>query len=289
MKKSLLFFVVLVVLYEVFIRSVDVWWTLGQNQWHANRIVANNFVFRTREYANVMVGSSMAARLTNKISKDSLPADFYNLSLNGQSLFDGLLILKESGCAPKNLFIETNVLMRNEDPELHSAIFSPLTMNLKKYIKSWRDNYQPIELLYRIRSKKPTNADLLSQVEAPRDEKSYKTMLAVQLEKNNVPLEEKALKKQVEKLKELVLYFQKKGSHVVLFELPVDSSLCYAKQVTQSRGAIKEAFVPMKCDFIQVPSCNEYRTTDGTHLDVPSVYTYLHYFRNAIGSFAEPR
>lgn len=284
MKKSILFFLALIVIYEVFIRNVDVWWTSGQNQWQANRITVNNFLFRTREYPNIMVGSSLAARLTAKVPKDSLPSDLYNLSLNGQSLFDGLLILKESGYVPRTLFIETNVITRDEDIQLQNSLFSPIAFNLKKYIRSWRDSYQPVELLFRFRTRKPTDADLVNQGQSPRDEKTFKAMLAVQLEKDNSPIAPDTLKNQITKLAGLISYFQKKGTQVVLFELPVDPAICSLPRTRQIRTAIKEAFEPMNCAFIDVPDCNNYRTTDGVHLEMPSVYVYLNYLRNTLDS-----
>ncbi|MGV3603207.1 MAG: hypothetical protein ACO1N1_18460 [Dyadobacter fermentans] len=282
MKKSLLFFVVLALAYEVLVRNVDVWWTIGQNQWHTNRMVADDFLYGTEKYPSVMVGSSLAARLRGKIAKDSLPSDMCNLALSGQSAFDGLLILKQSGYVPKHLYIETNVIERSEDAGLQKALFLPVMAGIKTYLKSWRDSYQPMEVLVRYRPRKPSDTEILREAQPPRDERGYRTMLDIQLEKGSIPLDDKVLKGQIEKLKSLVTYFQQKGTHVTLFEMPIDPALCSIRKVSQIRNEVKKEFLPLGCDFIAVPDCNNYRTTDGVHLEIPSVYTYLRYFRNAI-------
>lgn len=116
-------------------------------------------------------------------------------------------------------------------------------------------------------------------------------MLAVQIEKNKEPLNDSLLQIQVQKLKELVVYFQQRGSHVTLFTMPVDGALCVSQRNVQLRTVVERTFEPLHCDIIGLPNCDDYITTDGTHLDVPSVYKYLHYFRNAIksDSLAGPR
>jgi hypothetical protein len=103
-KTSLLTVFGLLICYEMVIRSTDVWWTIGQNQWQANVIRANKFIYSDSQIDNVMVGSSISSKLGVKISRDSLPAGFYNLSFDGLSSMDGLLILQKLNYSPQRLY-----------------------------------------------------------------------------------------------------------------------------------------------------------------------------------------
>ncbi len=285
LKKSVLTALFLFIGYEFAIRSIDTWWSTGQNAPQSSVVRAHDFMYASRSYDNIMVGSSIGNRITSKVPIDSLPESFYNLSFGGQSIFDGLLILQNMGYKPKRLFIEINVLMRNEDADLQASLFSPIMYPVKKVMHSWRERNQPIGVLARIPVLLNGNPDL--QAAAPisgleRSEDTHKAMLAIQKEGLKNPLPEEAVLGQINKLKEFVKYFKDQGVQVVLFEVPVDPETCNLGTPTQIRTLVKEAFEPMQCPIIEMPDCAEYFTTDGTHLEKISVYKYLRYFQSEL-------
>jgi hypothetical protein len=285
LKKSLLTALLLLVGYELLIRSVDTWWSTGQNAPQSSVVRAHDFIYAQKTYDNIMVGSSIGNRITSKVPADSLPESFYNLSFGGQSIFDGLLILKNMGYQPKRIFIEMNVLMRSEDPDLQASLFSPIMYPAKRVLHSLRERNQPLGVLARLPLALDGNPDL--QPAAPitgleRSEESYKTMLNVQIENQSNAYPDGYVTNQINKLKDFVRYFQQQGTEIVFFEVPVDPKLCGLAGPVQLRTRIKEAFLPMGCQFIDMPPCDDYFTTDGTHLEKISVYKYLRYFQSEL-------
>jgi hypothetical protein len=285
LKKSLLTALFLLVGYEFLMRSVNAWWSTGQNAPQSSVVRAHDFIYATKHYDNIMVGSSIGNRITSKVPADSLPESFYNLSFGGQSIFDGLIILKNMNYKPERIFIEMNVLMRSEDPDLQSSLFSPIMYPVKRYMHSWRERNQPLGVVARLPLALDGNPDL--QPAAPitgleRTEESYRTMLKVQIESQDEAFPDGYVTNQIDKLKGLVKYFQDQGVEIIFFEVPVDPELCQQAAPVQLRTRIKEAFAPMGCKFIDMPDCDGYFTTDGTHLEKISVYKYLRYFRNEL-------
>jgi hypothetical protein len=285
LRKSLLTALFLIIGYEVLMRSVDAWWSTGQNAPQSSVVRAHDFIYATKTYDNIMVGSSIGNRITSKVPADSLPESFYNLSFGGQSIFDGLQILKNMGYQPKRIFIEMNVLMRNEDPDLQASLFSPVMYPVKKVMHSWRERNQPMGVLARLPLALDGNPDL--QPAAPvtgleRTEESYQTMLDVQLEAQKNAYPEGYVKDQLKKLKTFVEFFQQQGVQIIFFEVPVDPKLCVMGAPVQLRTMIKAAFEPLGCKFVDMPDCAGYFTTDGTHLEKISVYKYLRYFQDEL-------
>jgi len=145
-KKSLLIFIVLFISYTIFIMmnkqltsSQHQW----QDQWQENILNAQNFLYNdTTKNENLIIGTSSSAR----IIMDSLP-NFLNLSLPGQSIFDGLNILKHKIILPKNVYIEMNFPLIKESDKFSFALYFPVFFIIKKYVLSLRDDKQPIPLL----------------------------------------------------------------------------------------------------------------------------------------------
>lgn len=280
-RKALITTLVLLVTYECFIRSNDISWTVGQNQWQANIIRANDLLYSDKTYTNIMVGSSISGRITARTEKDSLPSDFYSLAFDGQSSLDGLMILQSLDYVPKRVFIESNYLARKEEENLREALFSPVMYPMKKYLKSLRDRYQPVEVVSRLLTGKRIPKAKLA-TELVRNEKAYQMAIKFQVVEKQRMAEEKLLSRQIETMQKIVKDFQEKGTEVIFFEVPVDPVICGLARPVQIRMAVEKAFIPMKCKFIKMPDCGGYYTTDGIHLADVSIYKYLHYFRDEL-------
>ncbi|GAB2800557.1 hypothetical protein GCM10027275_53250 [Rhabdobacter roseus] len=285
LKKSLLTALVLLVGYELLMRRVDAWWSTGQNAPQSSVVRAHDFIYATEPYDNIMVGSSIGNRITSKVPKDSLPPSFYNLSFGGQSIFDGMLILQNMGYRPKRLFVEMNVLMRNEDKDLQASLFSPVMYPLKRVLYSLRERNQPMGVLARLPLALDGNPDLRPAPPVTgleRAEESYQAMRDIQVTNQSNPLPDYAIDDQIEKLKGFADYFRKQGTQVIFFEVPVDPALCNVAQPVQLRTKIKAALEPLGYPIIEMPPCDDYFTTDGTHLEKISVYKYLRYFQSEL-------
>ena len=63
-----------------------------QNQLQQNYSYAQDFIYE-KKTPNIIVGSSMAARMKNEFLADN----YYNLSFGGGSVLTGLEIIKRSG------------------------------------------------------------------------------------------------------------------------------------------------------------------------------------------------
>src|SRR5690349_5473276 len=79
-----------------------------QYSFQDNIVKAQGFMYGETE-KNVVVGSS----LSEKLAMDSLPG-FYNLSFVGLSIFDGLHLIVSNNKYPRNILIETNLILRPE-------------------------------------------------------------------------------------------------------------------------------------------------------------------------------
>ncbi|MCE7061526.1 hypothetical protein [Dyadobacter sp. CY343] len=284
-KYSLLTFLLLFIGYEIIVRSTDIYWTIGQNQWQSNIMRANTLIYDGGRYDNIMVGSSISSKLSAKISRDSLPESFYNLSFDGQSSFDGLRILENLNYKPKRLFIEMNIISREEDKSFTGALFSPVLFPAKKYLKSLRENYQPVEVIARMKNRRKMHPDSLAKepvAKFVRDESTFQHFLKVRAQDNKQLLTAEKVRTQIGRLKEIVSRFQQKGVQVIFFEVPVDPLVCDLPLPVQIRSALEEKFEPMGCKFIRIPDCGGYYTSDVTHLERGSVYRYLRYFRNEL-------
>ncbi len=285
LKKSLLTTLVLLVGYEILVRSTDFWWSTGQNTQQSSVVRAHNFMFAEDHFTNVMVGSSIGNRITSGVPTDSLPKGFYNLSFGGQSIFDGLLIIKNLDYSPDVVYIEVNTLLRNEDPNLQSSLFSPVLYPLKKALASLRERNQPIGVLARIptiSNGKPDKQKGSPPVYIERNDHTYKTMLEIEIRHKKDSISPASMADRISKLQSFVDYLKKKNVKIVFFEVPVDPAVCNLALPRQIRNAVKDAFLPQGCYFIDMPDCSGYLTTDATHLEKVSVYHYLNYFRSEL-------
>ena len=142
--RSLLVGIVLFTIYSLVI-NLKPKLSSTQHQWQDNIAKAQNYVFNESDTLNnIIIGSSLSCRILT----DSLPS-FYNLSFNGQGIFDGLKIIKNKHNLPKNIFIETNVILRKENSDFTSSLLFPISFYLRKHLLSLRADKQPISILLR--------------------------------------------------------------------------------------------------------------------------------------------
>lgn len=289
-KKSIIFTIFLLICWGGFIKYKP--FSLSQHQWQDNIISAEKFIFDTDSIDNLIVGSSLARRL----QMDSLP-NFYNLSLGGQSIFDGLNILKNKKNLPKNVFIETNVIVRGENSNFKEIVSSPILNTLKAGSNIFRTDKQPLaytgrrfvtpvvgaffsKVIYRVRDKiKLEFKQKEENNNSEQDNSLFDKMLTLQIERYSKDIDTSMMDKRFENLKKHVNFLESKGVNVFFFEMPVNPKLIELNRADYLRNRVKSEFP--NNNFITLPeNIGIYKTGDGVHLTGEESKTYTNYFKN---------
>ncbi len=246
-----------------------------------NIISAENYMLDESNIQNVIVGSSLARRLI----MDSLP-EYFNLSLGGLSVYDGLNVVRSGRNLPDRLYVEINALIRQENTTFNGIVSSKPLNTAKMYIPALRRDKQPLSALIDLAvvpvvkayfgGRKPvSNPEQLKNKGINED--LFRQMVQIEIKKNMQPLDSLYLEDQICLLKDHVKYLQTKGVEVIFFEMPVNIELANLRRNQQIRQAVVSNF-PDEA-FIGIPADLEpYHTTDGLHLSRDEALLYTAYF-----------
>lgn len=265
--KTILIFVVLFVSYNIYLFIAKPEITMLQNQQQKNYSFPQDFIYDNKA-KNIIVGSSMAARMFN----DFLPKDYYNLSFSGGSVLTGLEIIKKSGFIPKNIYIENNVIFRKKDEKLLSSLFFPVMWQIKRYIPALKEKYQPLSIMAS-KLKGSYGKTHEEHMNVKRDENIFNMTIKLQIKNYNKSLVD--YQNKLNKLKELITYFENKGTKILFFEMPIYEKLANSIKAKEQRAIIKSNF---NNKWLDLPNNKHYKTTDGIHLMYKSAYTFSHKF-----------
>jgi len=271
-----------------------------QHQWNENVIKAQRYIYTDNiEANNILVGSS----LSNRLSQELLPKNYFNLALSGRGIFDGLEIINNTSKTPESVFVETNVLLRNQDVNFVKSLFNPVSLFLKENFLILRAENQPAALignnkctitffnnilgLYRNETRKMDRClsegvlkrhrgseEMSEDVNISKE--NYEFMLKRKILEYSEPPNKEFLNTQLETLKNYMEVLEKRDIQIIFFEMPVHRELCNLPRPRLIRDAIKLTFPRNK--FIPHPDCREYSFTDGVHLDLISARKYIQYF-----------
>jgi hypothetical protein len=291
-KKTFITFILLFALFSAFIKKKPGLSSV-QNLWQDNIVKAENYIYNEGDsFKAVVVGSSLSARLVS----DSMPG-VYNLSFAGQSIFDGLKILKQKTNLPKCVFIETNVILRKESSDFTDALLSPLPFYLRRRFLSLRSDKHPIAILNGyltvletkiLPNAQPalndtTTANKVDDADhssiTNKNNYAYK-MLQLQIDDCARAPDSALLAEQFLLLKDYVNYFEKKGLQVCFFEMPVNSQLTNMRKSNILRSYYSKIFPLSRYHYIPVQDSVLYFTTDGVHLTHEESLKYTPYLRN---------
>ena len=262
--------------------------TSSQNQWQDNTIKAENYIFDNSTINQVLVGSSLSCRLV----MDSLPA-MYNLSFGGYSLFDGLNIIRQSQKYPKHLFIETNLILRNEKEEFTKNLFSPVSYYPAKYFLSFREDKKPVPILINYlnairhkiappnipQTKKQTTQN--NQNSLGNSEKIFDQLLDMQIKYYSETPDKKLLLQKLNKLKDHIEFFKNQGVNIYFYEMPINPKLSHLALSSSIREGFYQVFPPDSNQYI-IPDNTSYRTNDGIHLGRTEAGLYTSYLKSQI-------
>lgn len=284
-KKAIISTIAITLAYTLVIVFVQPTNIKGNTQKQVNVISVQKYIYeKNRETDYVIVGSSLGAR----ISQENLPQKFWNLSLNGKSVFEGLEIVRQSSEKPRVVMIETNLIHRKGDHNFLKEIYKPIPFALKKYIPITREEYQPVNILVTLlkRFKKSKEIEAINSVKMKEEEsiasnqptKRYTEMLASSIQKYSNEPSTELIRKNMEYLEEIIKDLEADGVSITFFEMPFDPQLCDLKWFIYNRKKLKESFPDTNYAYIERPSCDNFITTDGMHLNKTSARRYTNFF-----------
>ena len=292
-RKSLIFALLLLAGYSVFVeRFAPSDWQASQHQWQENLIKAQRYVYSgAPPSAKMIVGSSLAQRLV----MEELPG-FANLSLGGQSIYDGLSILTHQSQFPRTAYIEMNMMLREETLEFTEALNSPVMYYPRKWLLSLREDRQPLgvlgsrfnkgvteEVIPWLKSKVRAGAPV---ADAGAAADLFPRLLEAQREVYAKTPGKDLLETRFRSLEGYVRKLQGKGVAIVFFEMPVNSSLMHLPQAETIRAAFRQHFPEPAFRYIEPPADDEFRTVDGVHLSPEEALRYTGYFQSKANALA---
>lgn len=238
---------------------------------------------------NLIVGSS----LSQKLVMDSLP-NFYNLSLGGLSIFDGLGILKNKSELPKTVFIEINYIDRVEDLSFKKIVASPVLNLFKEKSKIFRSDKTPLALVRNMFTSLLLNLFFNKTIEQANDDWSVEfqkneinneevlnKMIALQRNRYSDWIDTSKMEMQFKLLKKHVEFLESEEVQVVFYEMPVNSQLSQLSTPHYIRENIINSF-PENI-FIKTSSNSDaFKTVDGLHLSDIESQIYTSYFKNEV-------
>ena len=260
-KKSLLFLVVLLLIYSVYIAQKPINYGVSQHQWQDNVIKAQNLIFSKDTVSSIIVGSSLSTRL----SSDSITYT-YNLSFGGLSLFDGLSLIKHHHIKPKYIFIETNLLMRKADQTFLKGLNNQFLYYLRKENISLRENKQPLAILSSHISIILGNILPQKNTTIKAEDKKVALNKLLEIHKKNyaIAVEDQAINNQIAELKKIITELEKNDIQFIFFEMPTHKIIESSYLAKKVRINILNAF--SNYPFIPILPNLKLRTTDGLHL-----------------------
>ncbi|MFT3781735.1 MAG: hypothetical protein QM790_06920 [Nibricoccus sp.] len=250
---------------------------LTQSQWQGNLIRAQEYSANQSVPANVIVGSSLTARLEST----PLSKDFYSLSFSGGGPLTGLKIITSATSRPKLVLIETNLLMESVSDTMLANTQQPVFAPLRAHFPALRERFQPANIAVGTALERSTEYGLralrrvisIASVETSSGaDDLFQAMLAEQQKNMSRPPDEVVLAQRLEQLKEQVAALGRTGTRVVFVEMPVDASLMNLPYLTTLRTKIAKTFPDIP--FVRPPASHVYRTEDALHLGKQEATVY---------------
>jgi hypothetical protein len=229
----------------------------------------------------VLVGSSLAFRLKEEYF--ATPR-LRNLALAGGSPVTGLEVVADQARLPKVILVETNVLSRSTDAAL-----------VAKYSRA--DNarslfFRPIRTVvaaYENRLHAPLNHAQVSSalhqlLERPPSDFDNRIYVDRALEQWNAEDPTAAVQMNVSRIEQLIAEVERKGSHVLLFELPCSAPLEGSLSAKITREIVHTVF-PHPGRWLHIDYARgELRWADGVHLDERSAVIVAQSIDKALSS-----
>ena len=275
-KKALLTTGIVLMIHYLFIVIFPPSWDTGQHLWQDNLIKAQEYLYQNERADGVIVGSSLSARLDQAV----LPPYTLNLAMGGLSIYDGLKVVLQRPSLPKYICIETNLITRSASADFEKSLLSLVMHPVRSWWPNLREKNQPIGILSGyILSKisKPRSAKVKSSksdVDKADTDRVFAQMLEqAKSEKHQLP-DQKLVENRIAELKGLVGDLSARGVKVCFYEMPISQELCDYPYPRRIREMMDMHFPSSEYQYLPLPDCSRYNTTDGVHLDQKSAKEY---------------
>lgn len=273
-KKSIFCFLILAGLHLCFVIFKP---SMGMatHQWQDNVIKAQQFLYAEKSDI-VMVGTSLSARIIG----DSIPY-VKSVAFGGCAVEDGLKLVLSKDDVPKYILVETNLFLREGNPELVKKNTKGVVPAIRGWIPSLREQYEPICLFASMMmSSTGINAQAgASKVNMELLNESINRMIE---EDEIIPYNEAETR--INEIKKLMDELSGKGVKFVFFEMPVNERVLHLNKFEQPKTMVRSEFPEDK--YLYLPSdTTKYLTTDGEHLDFEGQKRFSHYFKKNIEEY----
>lgn len=277
-KKSFLMAVVLFFAHLCIVIALpDAGGSMGQKD--SNIVIVQRFLYTSKRYKYVCVGSSMA----EKIISDSIP-DFYNLGLLGSCALDGLhyVSMKPDDALPDIVYVEINNAHSNAfNTSLLSIFDSPLEGFLKSYIPNLREEYRPMTMLKSNMMKvlrKNMGKTAVSVVDTVVLRASVDYMKEDGWLKWGWHLDYRDCIEGFSMLKNYIDKLESRGVKVVFFMVPMNKEIERGPKISDLVRHVHSFFPDSVYHYMPVDSTC-YPTSDGLHLDEMSAKAFTSFFK----------
>lgn len=293
-KKIIITFFILLISYTlilIFNPSISA----SQNQNQDNIIKGQNYLYNNNSKAikYVIVGTSLSCHInTNQIPNT------YNLAFNGSSIYDGLNILVHKESVPNYVFIETNFLVKDMSNELKEQLFNFYPFYSAKYLSSLRQDKQPVtymiskltiignkivikhnEFMKKVAYKLKNNSTKTKE-KTNTNENIFNKMLNLQKKEFDQLNDKTILHKKLNELAHYIEILTKKGTKIILFEMPINKKLTFSKSAIEIRRNIENK-LNATSEIINYVHLN-YKTSDGLHLTENESNEFTEIFKKEI-------
>ena len=247
------------------------------NQWEQNKMKAEKYLYSDMKEKEVIVGSSLSDRL----NMNFLPG-IYNLSLSGQSVFDGINIIKFNKKIICKIYIEINNLTKKEDDNFKESIIDNPNYILKEKLAIFRVGHKPISIISNsinnkiFKTSEPKKVIIKQSTNNISENTNKELIKQLSINLNKIDLH--SINLAICKLKKNVDYFKKNNIEIVFFEMPINFKLENCLMLKIIRKKIKKYFPEII--FLENSFRKKYITSDGLHLGPEESYIYTLYFRS---------
>ncbi len=276
-RKSILTAFILLALYWVFILSNAHRITrTGQNQYARNLVSAEEYLYENGQQAHTLIlGSSMSSRLV----MDSLPKGFYNLSMSGLSIHDGLQLLEKAKHKPRVVMIEMNIVLREANQSFDADVLHPILYHIRQYIPLIRKKYQPLGVLKALYRDQMSVSQDYALFTLPKEVYDREVKRLIREFSSTEQISK--IKPRFLALKQAVQRLRASGVQIIFFEMPFHQDATQLKIPRLIRSNFSLLFPSHEYMYVNRPS-EIYQTTDGVHLAGSEARRYTCYLRNEL-------
>ena len=288
-KKAIVVFLIVFAIYNVGLHIANPSIFIPQNIKQDNTIKVQEYLYSDLNKDRVVLGSSVSAKLDKNILAEN---QIYNLGFRGQSVYDGLNIIKKSNIIPKIVFIEINVLNRPASAILEDMWFYPAMVSAKKAMPALKERNQPVNTVMlmvqsflqgrkkaEISAETPVEQPIRSENKSNQGQGNFegKYVQKVIAEYQILP-KDSLMNILMTDLKTQITDLEAKNAKIVFFEMPMHPEISKSPMINYLRELTKKNFPESKYQYLPSVNSNDYETRDAIHLTNESATKYTKFF-----------